>query len=240
MGLKHFSLILLALFGAGALEAREKETVVLLHGILNKPFFMKKIEGAFIKEGYEVVNWGYPSTEKTIEEHAKDLDKSMQSLRGKKIHFVAFSLGSILVRYYLRHYPGSDVGRFVMIAPPNHGSEMVDKLYSEAWFRWIYGDKSIEQLQSSNSEFLVKECGIPQCEFGIIAGGLGDGKGFNPLLKGDNDGTVPVESAHLEGAKDFVLLPYEHTALIFSDKTSRNAVHFIRNGKFIHKDKKIK
>jgi hypothetical protein len=72
----------------------------------------------------------------------------------------------------------------------------------------------------------------PQCEFGIIAGGLGNDTGFNPLLPGDNDGVVTVASARLEGARDMMVVPSLHTALIINPKVFEYTLHFLEHGDF--------
>ena len=69
-------------------------------------------------------------------------------------------------------------------------------------------------------------------EFGILAGGLGNGKGLTPLIPGDDDGTLAVEEARLEGASDFAVLPYQHTAIILKKKTAEMAVRFLKTGRF--------
>ncbi|HEY5647852.1 MAG TPA: alpha/beta fold hydrolase, partial [Nitrospiria bacterium] len=143
---------------------------------------MKKIEGALSREGYHVLNVGYPSRDKTIEEHAKDLEPLVRSVpKGNVIHFVGFSLGSQVIRYYLNHFPVSRPGRFVMIAPPNHGSELADYFYRFEWFPWLYGTESGPQLKASNRKFF-ESLGEPPLPFGIIAGGRGNKTGRSPFL----------------------------------------------------------
>ena len=230
------ALALLAMFlasvGWGAEAPPPKETVVLVHGIMNKPFVMDRIAHRLEQDGYEIQNWGYPSTGGLIEQHAVHLNELLQSLAGrKKIHFVGFSQGAIIIRYTLTHYPVKNAGRFVMIAPPNHGCEMAQDFYRYAWFRGLYGDKSIKQLFAHQNEFL-KTCGIPKVEFGIIAGGKGDGKGFSARIPGDDDGTISVASARLEGARDLILLPHQHTPLVFASETADQTSHFLKAGKF--------
>jgi triacylglycerol lipase len=234
--LLKWAMLMLPLLAAGEATASEPptrhDTVILVHGLFNRPIFMKRIEWALEREGYHVVNWGYPSRDCTIEEHAAKLDRLVRSINGKPtIHFVGFSLGSLVIRYYLTHYGLPQAGRFVMIAPPNHGSERADQLYHYRWFRWLYGTRSTDQLRASNRKF-YEELGRPSIEFGIIAGGRGDDRGFSRLFGGDNDGTVSVESAKLSGSADFILLPHLHTMLLLTPETSRQVVAFLRTGRF--------
>ena len=209
-----------------------EQTIVLVHGLLNKPFVMKNIAKTLREAGYPVYNWGYPSTAHTIEEHAASLDKFVTRINtNKRIHFVGYSQGAIVIRYMLTHYHVPNAGRFVMIGPPNHGSELAERFYHYAWFRMLYGHKSIKELFPDRKEFF-KECGIPKLEFGIIAGGAGNKEGYSDHLPGDDDGMVSVESAHLENAADFILLDHRHLPLVFADDTARQTLHFIQTGEF--------
>ena len=237
-------------FPAGADDG--KGTVVLLHGLLNRPVMMKWFEVELKQEGYNVVNWGYPSRSKTVEEDARDLDSALAKIKETDtLHFVGFSLGGLIARYYLTHYPPAregpvsnatgmsgvrppkHMGRLVLIGPPNHGSERIEQLYPYGWFRKIWGSTTTWQLRASNKEFF-NECGIPACPFGIIAGGKGDDEGYSSVLPGDDDGAVSVESAKLPGAVDFILLHHRHTFLLFGRDTVKNTVAFLNRGKFIH------
>ena len=72
----------------------------------------------------------------------------------------------------------------------------------------------------------------PDFEFGIIAGGKGDEKGYNPLLAGDNDGVLSVETAKLEGAKDFVVIPAMHPLLQNNSLALAYTLRFLKEGSF--------
>ena len=229
-------LILSSFIPVSAAEGRPQETVVLLHGILNRPFVMVKIQKGLEKNGFRVLNWGYQSTEKPIEEYASDLKQFIESQKlTTPIHLVGFSLGSIIARTYLSTTPPKNMGRFVQIAPPNHGSRWVDHLSQFDTFRWVYGDKAIQQLKADSP--FIKTLGVPACEFGIIAGGRGNDDGINPVLDGDDDGAVSLSSARLAGAKDFVQVKAEHTLLLILDETTDNVVSFLKTGSFIHTHK---
>jgi pimeloyl-ACP methyl ester carboxylesterase len=104
---------------AGVRGGERKETVVLVHGILNKPFMMKRVESVLEKEGFEVRNWGYPSTEKSIEELSDEVAAFVESLpAAEAVHFVGFSLGTQVLRRYLsRRPPATSLGGL----PPTRG-----------------------------------------------------------------------------------------------------------------------
>ena len=76
-------------------------------------------------------------------------------------------------------------------------------------FKEIAGEAG-QQLGRDWAE-LGRKLATPAFEFGIIAGGKGDDRGYNPLLPGDNDGTISVETARLAGARDFAVLPVLHS-----------------------------
>lgn len=210
------------------------ETVVILHGLLTSPWHMKRIELALAREGFDVVNWGYDSRVGTIEDHARALHHVVQGLPSDRpLHFVGFSLGSLIIRYYLSHYDVPRAVRFVMLGPPNHGSELADALYPAAWFRTLAGADATAQLRASDAAFF-ETLGTPPVAVGIIAGGRGDGTGFSDVLPGDDDGRVSVESARLEGAADFILLPRRHAMLLVSTDTIHQILRFITTGRFDH------
>jgi pimeloyl-ACP methyl ester carboxylesterase len=192
--------------------------VVLLHGILNPRWVMLPLARRLNKEGFNATLWSYPGSRKPVEAHAANLAAHLKTLPGQgPVHFVGFSLGSLVIRYMLSNFPLDNAGRFVMIGPPNHGSAKAEALYQSALFRWIYGKHSIRQLFPSAVDFYAR-CGIPPVEFGIIAG--------------EHDEAVSVASARLEGAKDFVLSPHTHMSLIWARHTADQTVHFLKNGKF--------
>ena len=118
----------------------------------------------------------------------------------------------------------------VMLGTPNSGAELADMLKRNMIFRTVYGPAGQELVTDQNGT--IATLPAPGFEFGIIAGGKGDDRGFNPLLPGDNDGTVTISSARLAGASDFLRIPKIHSFLM-NDETVIAAVKcFLEHGRF--------
>ena len=117
------------------------ETVILLHGLARSSGSMKKMEEALSKEGYQVFNIDYPSRKYSIQELAGIVRKEIisRTVGAEKVHFITHSMGGIIVRYIQKNDPLPNIGRVVMLSPPNHGSEVVDALKNAWSFRLING-----------------------------------------------------------------------------------------------------
>jgi hypothetical protein len=72
---------------------------------------------------------------------------------------------------------------------------------------------------------------VPPCDFGIIAGGRGS-EGYNPLVPGDNDLIVSVESTRLAGASDFLTVRAMHTFMLSNPEAIEATVRFLETGHF--------
>jgi hypothetical protein len=85
---------------------------------------------------------------------------------------------------------------------------------------------------------LATHLATPACEFGIIAGGLGNARGYNPLLGEDNDMVISVKGTRLAGAADFAVVPAIHTFIKDDPKVQEYTLRFLEQGYFIARDKR--
>ena len=79
---------------------------------------------------------------------------------------------------------------------------------------------------------LQAKLATPKSQFGIIAGGRGDRKGFNPFLEGDDDIIVTVDETKLPGAHDFMVYPAIHTYIMDQKEVQKAIRRFLQNGFF--------
>jgi len=221
------------------LPPMEGRAVVLLHGLGDTRGMLSSL-GRYLRQqgSYHVFNVTYPSTRQGVAEHAKGLASVIDHLDGiQEINFVGFSLGNIVLRRFfadeLKRKAGKVDPRFkrlVMIGPPNHGSELATNLGDNKLFELLCG-KAGQQL----GHLWAWEAGslaTPPIEFGIVAGGTGDDRGFNPLLPGDDDGVVTVQSTRLAGAADNVLVFGLHSLLPRDLKVHQYTLRFLQHGYF--------
>lgn len=215
------------------LPAMSGEAVVLVHGLVRSHKSMNKLHRhlALEQAGYQAFSFGYPSTQIGIDDAAGYLHQVMQSLQGfERIHFVAHSMGGLVVRSCLAQHPDPRVGRVVMIATPNLGADLADRFHRLRLFQTLFGSAG-QQLIGAPEGFIA---GLPTpgFEFGVIAGGRGNDRGYNPLITGDDDGTVSVASTRLPGAADFVVVDRLHTFLIVDQTTREYTLRFLKEGRF--------
>ncbi len=211
--------------------------VIFMHGALKSASSMDKLEAAFSSADYHTFNWDFNSRDFTVIQNAAKLDSILRhkDYLEHTLHFVTHSMGGIVIRYYLENYNPPNVGRFVMIAPPNQGSQIATELRGFPPFRWLYR-KNVDYLVTGSDAF-APNAGIPDCEFGIIAGGTGGKYGFTWYLPGDDDSILSVEQTKLQGAADFILLHHIHATIMMEDDTIKQSLYFIQHGEFLHQQK---
>ena len=208
--------------------------VVLLHGLGRTGLSMMPLQWELAEAGYEVVNPSYPSLFYPIPELAvTTVGESVRECHSRgqqQINFVTHSLGGILVREYLSHRDIPGLQRVVMLGPPNQGSEVADYFHSLHLLRPVTPE-AVEQL-GTGEQSIVRELGPVDFELGVIAGTSNTLSFLPGFPEGESDGTVRVGETVVIGMQDFVELPVSHTFMIWNQDVMRQAVHFLRNGKF--------
>ena len=218
------------------------ETVVLLHGLGVGGWTMYRLGSALTRDGFHVVNLSYPSRTVLLETLARDWLPAQLAAHvpaaSPRLHFVTHSMGGILVRAWLgrqsRTGPAfpANLGRVVMLAPPNAGSEAAERLGRSGLFRALLGPNL--SLLGTAPQHLPQRLGPwpTTAELGIIAGN----RSVNPLasiwVPKPNDGPVSVAATHLAGATIHRIVPASHTGILFHSATARAVSTFLRTGRF--------
>ena len=214
-----------------------EQCVVLLHGLGRTYRSMDQIENALRASGYRTVNVNYPSRSKTIQELAAEaVPEGLQQCRlkgARQINFVTHSMGGLVLRYYLSTHRVPELGKVVMLSPPNQGSEVADALAGSMIYERINGPAGAQLV--TGPEGLPAQLGPVDFTLGIITGN--EQTAVDAVLAtqipGENDGKVSVERAKVEGMRDFLVLPVTHTFIVNNDVVIGQTLHFFEHGNFL-------
>lgn len=209
-----------------------EEVVILLHGLIRTSSSMEVMEDALLKEAYIVHNIDYPSRHFPIEKLAKDVREQVAALTESDdtIHFVTHSMGGILVRTIQKEIPLENIGRVVMLSPPNQGSELVDSLGSFSLFDWINGPAG-SQLGTEPDDYIAS-LGPVDFELGVITGDRSINWINSIIIPGKDDGKVSTEHAKVEGMQDFMVIHATHPYIMKNDEAVKATIRFLKSGSF--------
>jgi len=222
-------------------ESYSNDNVILLHGMGRTSASMNKIANVLAKSGYRVVNIGYPSTKKPplelVQQYILPELQQLKKHSNSKIHFVTHSLGGILLRLLLQTENLPVGSRIIMLSPPNHGSEIVDKYKHRWWFRFINGPAG--QVLGTEQSSLPNSLAAITPSVGIITGNKSYEPWFSRLMHNDDDGKVSVTSARLTEMTDFLVVNLSHTLIMHNLQVIEQIHYFLINERFNHMNCKL-
>ncbi|MBN9083143.1 MAG: alpha/beta fold hydrolase [Rhizobiales bacterium] len=196
---------------------------------------MASIAAALQRDGYSTLAPSYGSPWRSmvhIVDHLKPrIDRFAREIDGP-LHFVTHSLGGLVVRALIASHRPEKLGRVVMLAPPNRGSELADLLFRLRLDHLVLGPVG-QQLRTGRAGIDQDMLGRVDYELGIIAGD----RPLDPvfprfLLPRPNDGKVSVASTRLRNMRDHIVLPVSHTLMVYDRRVIAQILAFLETGSF--------
>ena len=200
---------------------RAEATVLLVHGLARSGRSMRPLARHLRDQGHHVVVLDYPSTTAPIAELCdRYLEPALarcRTLGDGPVHIVSHSLGGILVRHHQHHHGIPQLGRVVMLAPPNQGSEVVDAIGD--W--WLFGRINGPAGRQLGTDADSVPRSLPAVAFpcGVITGHRSINWINSGLIPGPDDGK-----------------PVTHPLIMRDRRTWRAIDHFLAHGRFDHAD----
>jgi hypothetical protein len=217
-----------------AASDRSREGVLLLHGIARRASSLARLEGALRDAGFATLNLDYPARKASLAVLAGIVGPPVAAFAGgvDRLHVVTHSMGGLLARALLTHRRPDNLGRVVMLAPPNGGSEVADRLRRFSAYRRFFGPAGF-QLSTRRDARLEALLGEVDYPLGIIAGD----RSLSPIeswfvLPRPNDGRVSVARTRVPGMTDHITVHATHTLIMRNPQVIRQTLHFVRNGRF--------
>jgi hypothetical protein len=137
-------------------------------------------------------------------------------------------MGGLLVRTYLQQETDPRIRRMVMLGVPNRGANMANIVQNNPLFKLLFGPAGQQLIE--DPEGFIAGLPTPPFEFAIVAGARGTDEGWNPLIEGDDDGTVEVANTRLLGAADFMTVCGMHSFLMDREDVIDSTCRFLTTG----------
>lgn len=220
----------------------QKNRVILIHGLHHAPFIMRPMAKRLQAQGFDTYQYGYRSMRDGIDINSQRLNAWLKRYHDPKqpIDLVGHSLGGLIIRDFLTHYPQWQIGHCVTLGTPHNGSICADYIWGLAPV--IVGKSYVDALDGTVAP-------LPDdISLGVIAGNKSHGLGqfflqhHNRKLKKENsplldkhlahDGTVYVEETRLITAADHLIMPVSHTGMLLNNDVAQQTSYFLRNGEF--------
>lgn len=216
------------------------EAVVCVHGLWLSGFAMRYWRSRFERAGYAASAFSYPSVRGRLAHNAEALARFVAALPQGTVHFAGHSLGAVTIAAMLEarswRLEGKRLGRIVLVGPPFADSRAGRALLGGRDARAVLGRFGGALAGRALGEWLESRRPIVPAgvDLGVIAGdaSLGLGRMVAPDLKRPHDGTVSVEETRVPGAREHLVLPVGHTAMLMSPAVTRHMLHFIQTGTF--------
>ncbi|MEJ2059151.1 MAG: alpha/beta hydrolase [Gammaproteobacteria bacterium] len=205
-----------------------REAVVFLHGILMTGLELSVLRRRVRDCGFTVHQFNYHSVRLTPAQNAARLREFVRGLDADVVHFVAHSLGGIVVLHLFEQDPGLPPGEVLLLGTPVAGSSVARVFARSPMTRWLLGHSIVRGLLGDRPRWAGGR------RLGMIAGtrGIGMGMLVGSALPDPNDGTVALAETRSVEIARHLSVPYGHFGMLWSPRVAEAVCHYLRHGEF--------
>ncbi|MFI9650890.1 esterase/lipase family protein [Guyparkeria halopsychrophila] len=200
--------------------------VVLIHGLWMGRWAMWPLARRLKQAGFAPLLFGYPSRAAPAA-NAERLAHWLDEQNASPDHFLAHSLGGVLLAHLFARHPDSRPpgARLVLLGSPLAGSAVARGLAQWRLGRWLLGG-SLEAGLAGD----VPTWTAPNTLMLAGTRPVGPGRLVPEALVSPNDGTVAVAETSTPGLTDHRCLPVNHFALLWSERVAQAAIDHLSSG----------
>ena len=218
-----------------------KDFIVIFHGVYGKSETLEPIAKELENRGYSGINIQYPTTDGTIEKLSEkyiipniefisqtvkksNIERKKKGLPEIKINFITHSMGTGILRYYLKTHKLDNSGKVIFLSPPAHGSELSDNPVADA-LKSTLGE-SVAQLKTSDNSF-INSLGEPDYPCYVMIGNKSSNFLYSLIIPGVDDGMVPFKTSRLNNCKYRVIENATHTSILKDKRTIDEIIKYL-------------
>ena len=197
--------------------------VLLLHGLWMGRWAMWLLARRLEKAGFDPVLFGYP-TRDTPAANAERLARWLDEQRRPPDHFLAHSLGGIVLAHLFARHPDRRPhgARVVLLGSPLAGSAVARRVGRSKLGRWLLGGSLQSGLAGDVPAWTAPDTLM-------LAGTrpVGPGRLVPEALDSPNDGTVAVNETSAPELTVHDRVPVNHFALLWSPRVADVAIDYL-------------
>ena len=159
-----------------------------------------------------------------ITENSNKINKNFN--QNVKINFVAHSMGTGILRYYLKENPLENLGKVVFISPPSHGSHLADVPFVDKLPSML--GKVVPQFSTKKDSF-VNQLGEPDYDYMILIGNKTNNPLYSMIIRGKDDGMVPLKTAKMKSDNFKIIENTTHTSILKDKRTMKEISEFFKS-----------
>lgn len=159
-----------------------------------------------------------------IDENSNKINKNFN--QNVKINFVAHSMGTGILRYYLKENPLENLGKVVFISPPSHGSHLADVPFVDKLPSML--GKVVPQFSTKKDSF-VNQLGEPDYDYMILIGNKTNNPLYSMIIRGKDDGMVPLKTAKMKSDNFKIIENTTHTSILKDKRIMKEISEFFKS-----------